>query len=160
MQGRYSRANYDISWASNWSRLPSGPKETWNVSSPSKCESQYCGEPTWPIGRVFGLRPPGHEFRIMWLEDSVISIISPSSEVLLAQFSLYVHKGGLKPGSFHFCKPHFTQCKAHFTQEAGISGQHVGRSLACSRQFECKLSKFCSRRAASHRATHVGNKVY
>ena len=23
-------------------------------------------------------------------------------EVLLAQFSLYVHKGGLKPGSFHF----------------------------------------------------------
>ena len=23
-------------------------------------------------------------------------------EVLLAQFSLYVHKGGLKPDSFHF----------------------------------------------------------
>ena len=27
---------------------------------------------------------------------------SPSKEVLLAQFSLYVHKGGLKPDSFHF----------------------------------------------------------
>ena len=26
-------------------------------------------------------------------------------EVLLAQFSLYVHKGGLKPDSFHFCQP-------------------------------------------------------
>ena len=26
-------------------------------------------------------------------------------EVLLAQFSLYVHKGGLKPDSFHFCHP-------------------------------------------------------
>ena len=26
-------------------------------------------------------------------------------EVLLAQFSLYVHKGGLKPDSFHFCFP-------------------------------------------------------
>ena len=27
-------------------------------------------------------------------------------EVLLAQFSLYVHKGGLKPDSFHFlCRP-------------------------------------------------------
>ena len=26
-------------------------------------------------------------------------------EVLLAQFSLYVHKGGLKPDSFHFCNP-------------------------------------------------------
>ena len=24
-------------------------------------------------------------------------------EALLAQFSLYVHKGGLKPDSFHFC---------------------------------------------------------
>ena len=24
-------------------------------------------------------------------------------EVLLAQFSLYVHKSGLKPDSFHFC---------------------------------------------------------
>ena len=24
-------------------------------------------------------------------------------EVILAQFSLYVHKGGLKPDSFHFC---------------------------------------------------------
>ena len=36
------------------------------------------------------------------LKDSVISIISQSSEVLLAQFSLYVHKGGLKPDSFHF----------------------------------------------------------
>ena len=27
-------------------------------------------------------------------------------EVLLAQFSLYVHKGGLKPDSFHFVSPH------------------------------------------------------
>ena len=26
-------------------------------------------------------------------------------EVLLAQFSLYVHKSGLKPDSFHFCHP-------------------------------------------------------
>ena len=26
-------------------------------------------------------------------------------EVLLAQFSLYVHKGGLKPDSFHFAMP-------------------------------------------------------
>ena len=26
----------------------------------------------------------------------------PPQEVLLAQFSLYVHKGGIKPDSFHF----------------------------------------------------------
>ena len=38
-----------------------GLKETKNVSS------------------VLGLRPPGLEFRILCLEDSVISIISPSS---------------------------------------------------------------------------------
>ena len=56
-----------------------GLKETKNVSSPSTCESQYCGEPPWPRGSVLGLRPPGHEFRILCLEDSVISIISPSS---------------------------------------------------------------------------------
>ena len=30
-------------------------------------------------GSVLGLRPPGLEFRILCLEDSVISIISPSS---------------------------------------------------------------------------------
>ena len=49
-----------------------------------------------------GLRPPGLEFRILCLEDSVISIISPSSGGSPGPFSLYVHKGGLKPDSFHF----------------------------------------------------------
>ena len=53
-------------------------KETKNVSYPSTCESQYCGEPPLQRGSVLGLRPPGLEFRILCLEDSVISIISPS----------------------------------------------------------------------------------
>ena len=56
-----------------------GLKETKNVSSPSTCESQYCGEPPRPRVSVLGLRPPGFVFRILCLEDSVISIISPSS---------------------------------------------------------------------------------
>ena len=56
-----------------------GLRETKNVSSPSMCESQYCVEPPWPRGSVLGLRPPGLEFRILCLEDSVILIISPSS---------------------------------------------------------------------------------
>ena len=56
-----------------------GLKETKNVSSPSTWKSQYCGEPPWPKGSVLGLRPPGLEFRILCLEDSVISVISPSS---------------------------------------------------------------------------------
>ena len=57
----------------------SGLKKTKNVSSPSMCERQYCGEPPWPRGSVLYLKPPGLEFRIRCLEDSVISIISPSS---------------------------------------------------------------------------------
>ena len=32
-------------------------------------------------------------------------------EVLLAQFSLYVHKGGLKPDSFHFISQNFITCR-------------------------------------------------
>ena len=84
--------------------LPSlgGLKETKNASSPSTCESQYCGEPPCPRGSVLGLRPPGLEFRILCLEDSVISqSYHHPQEVILAQFSLYVHKGGLKPDSFN-----------------------------------------------------------
>ena len=42
-------------------------------------QSQYCGELPWPRGSVLGLRPPGLEFRILCLEDTVISFISPSS---------------------------------------------------------------------------------
>ena len=56
-----------------------GLKQTKHISSPSTCESQYCGEPPWPRGSVLDLRPPGLEFRILCLDDSVISIISPSS---------------------------------------------------------------------------------
>ena len=37
----------------------------------------------------------------VWMTVSSNSSHHPQ-EVLLAQFSLYVHKGGLKPGSFHF----------------------------------------------------------
>ena len=59
-------------------------------------------EPPCPRGSVLGLRPPGSEFRILCLEGSVISLIPPSSVVSLVQFSLYVHKSGLKPDSFHF----------------------------------------------------------
>ena len=73
-----------------------------NVSSPSTCESQYCGEPPWPRGSVLGLRRQGSYFESwVWRTVSFQSSHHPQ-EVLLAQFSLYVHKGGLKPDSFHF----------------------------------------------------------
>ena len=65
-----------------------------HVSSPLTRKIQYCAEPPGSRGTMFGLRPPGLKFRILCLEGSVIS---PSSGVLLAQFSLHVHvhKGSL-----------------------------------------------------------------
>ena len=39
-------------------------------------------------------------------------------EVLLAQFSLYVHKGGLKPDSFHF----IFKCRIYFVK---ITSKHI-----------------------------------
>ena len=47
-------------------------KETKNVSSPSTCESQYCGEPPWPRGSVLGLRLPGLEFWILCLHLTIL----------------------------------------------------------------------------------------
>ena len=71
-----------------------------NVSSSSIRESQYCGEPTWPKSSVHGLRPQGFK-SCVW---RAVSSHHPQ-EIILAQFSLYVHKGGPKPDSFHFiCK--------------------------------------------------------
>ena len=42
----------------------------------------------------------------VWRAVSAQSSHHPQ-EVLLAQFSLYVHKGGLKPDSFHFLVQHY-----------------------------------------------------
>ena len=39
-------------------------------------------------------------------------------EALLAQFSLYVHKGGLKPDSFHFIFSHVRECMNNYTFKA------------------------------------------
>ena len=67
-----------------------------------KKQIQYCEKPPWPRGGVFVLRPPGLEFRILW----EVSVSSHSShhpqEVLLAKFSLHVHKSGPRPDSFNF----------------------------------------------------------
>ena len=48
-------------------------------------------------------------------ESCVWRVVSSQSshhpqEVLLGQFSLYVHKGGLKPDSFHFSVPSSSRC--------------------------------------------------
>ena len=50
-----------------------------NVSSPLILKDSIFWDPLRPRGSVFGLRPPGFEFRILCLEGSVTSFISPSS---------------------------------------------------------------------------------
>ena len=60
---------------------------------------QYCGEAR---GSVLCLIPPWLEFRILCLQGCVIHSSHYPQEVVLVQFSLYVHKGVLKPHSFHF----------------------------------------------------------
>ena len=63
---------------------------------------QYCEEPLWLRGSVLGPRLQGSNFEsCVWRAVSSHSSHHPQ-EVLLAQFNLYVHKGGLKPHSFHF----------------------------------------------------------
>ena len=75
-----------------------GLKETKNVSSPSTCESQYCDR---EVACSASSDRQGSNF-----ESCVCRTVSSQSshhthEVLLAQFSLYVDKGSLKPDSFH-----------------------------------------------------------
>ena len=65
-----------------------GLKETRNVSSPSTCENPYFESCVW---RTVSSQSSHHP-----------------REVLLPQFSLYVHKGGLKPDSFHFFSSSFS----------------------------------------------------
>ena len=46
-------------------------------------------------------------------------------EVLLAQFSLYVHKGGLKPDSFHFLSWKYLSTALYIVHMT--TGQHIKR---------------------------------
>ena len=79
-----------------------GLKESKNVSSQSTCESQYCGSLRDREVACSASNRQGSNFEsCVWRTVSSQSSHHPQ-EVLLAQFSLYVHKGGLKPDSFHF----------------------------------------------------------
>ena len=62
--------------------------------SRSLVKIQYCGKPPRPRGSVL-------EFQILCLTVSSYSSHHPQ-DVLLAQFSLYVHKGGIKKRLFRF----------------------------------------------------------
>ena len=55
-------------------------------------------------------------------------------DVLLAQFSLYVHKGGLKPDSFHFI---FSCCTKQFVQHNNLAKREISLEWI----IVCLLSK-------------------
>ena len=79
---------------------------------------------------MLGLRPPGSNF-----ESSVWRAVSSQSshhplEVLLAQFSLYVHKGGLKPNPFHFVPKPYTSLLLTLKLHLLILGSHHTNSFA------------------------------
>ena len=66
-------------------------------------------------------------------------------EVLLAQFSLYVHKGGLKPDSFHFIS--FAWCVQGGTDVIPLSSQTVYQSSSLQQGYALR-----SRRSANSRS--------
>ena len=93
-------------------------KETKNVSSPSTCESQYCGSLRDREVACSASDRQGSNFEsCVWRTLSSQSSHHPQ-EVLLAQFSLYVHKGGLKPDSFHFPHSVISVCELQFADTA------------------------------------------
>ena len=82
------------------------------VSAVSKKQKMFLPHPRVKVSIVGSLRDrevacsasdrQGSNFEsCVWRTVSSQSSHHPQ-EVLLAQFSLYVHKGGLKPNSFHF----------------------------------------------------------
>ena len=79
-----------------------GLKETKNVSSPSTCEVNIVGSLCDREVACSAADRQGSNFEsCVWRTVSSQSSHHPQ-EVVLAQFSLYVHKGGLKPDSSHF----------------------------------------------------------
>ena len=70
-------------------------------------------------------------------------------EVLLAQFSLYVHKGGLKPDSFHFIS---------FSGIQVSKKQSVSSSLTCNLWETSVTKRPCS--ASDHRRSNFESCVW
>ena len=83
-----------------------------SVSSPSTCEFSIVGSLRDREVACSTSDRQGSNFEsCVWRTVSSQSSHHPQ-EVLLAQFSPYVHKGGLKPDSFHYITRLLTACSA------------------------------------------------
>ena len=111
----------------------------------SHVKIQFCGELPWPRGSVLGLRPLGPKFRILCLEDSVISFISPSSGGSPGPVYATCAQTCLKPHLFHLgieltgalYKRHCVVCKMKHYRHSERSQRLAGKSSAegmCSTQ--------------------------
>ena len=69
-------------------------------------------------------------------------------EVLLAQFSLYVHKGGLKPDSFHL----FTTSPYCLSEEAAmvVIQEETGRIREAASKSRCPATGYSTRPSPGH----------
>ena len=95
-----------------WESCPHYDTRVPSVSGWNRLNTVLCVHPRVKVSIVWSLRDrevacsasdrQGSNFEsCVWRTVSSQSSHQPQ-EVLLAQFSLYVHKGGLKPDSFHF----------------------------------------------------------
>ena len=104
-------------------------KETKNVSSSSTCENSIVGSLRDRELACSASDRQGLNFEsCVWRTVSSQSYHHPQ-EVLLAQFSLYVHKGGLKPDSFHFFGWNVFNKSGDMPERFGVA---VGKVNTCS----------------------------
>ena len=121
-----------------------GLKETNNVSSPSTKVSIVGSLRDREVACSASDRQGSNFGSCVWRTVSSQSSHHPQ-EVLLAQFSLYVHKGGLKPDSFHFYQdlklPVFKCCRTKLNIPLSIS-RRVLRTRQCSYHNPASTSMF------------------
>ena len=82
----------------SWVRTPLWPS---SFKTRSLVNIQYCGQPLWPRTCSASDRQGSNFKSCVWRTVSSHSSHHPQ-EVLLAQYSLYVNKCGLKTHSLHF----------------------------------------------------------
>ena len=104
-----------------------GLKETKNVSSPSMKVSIVGSLRDGEVACSASDRQGSNFKSCVWRTVSSQSSHHPQ-EVLLTQFSLYVHKGGLKPDSFHFMQ-HRANCPAPPTGRHVIQSKRIWRLI-------------------------------
>ena len=110
-----------------------GLKGTKNVCSPSTCESIVGSLRDREVAFSASDRQGSNFESCVWRTVSSQSS-HHSRRVLLAQFSLYVHKGGLKPDAFHFISTSIIKHFQHVIYNQ-VTNHFVSNNLHCECQY-------------------------